>query len=119
MPVGLVMSFCLIHASMKTVLWILFYRISPFDVIRIWGNPSEVTTCYLGNRGPYMEFLLSLIKELKNGLKIKENLIAIKKKTRAASFQSLQLQGRGIYRKETEKNMAFELVQHGCHLHGR
>lgn len=80
MPVGLVMSFCLIHASMKTVLWILFYRISPFDVIRIWGNPSEVTTCYLGNRGPYMEFLLSLIKELKNGLKIKENLIAIKKK---------------------------------------
>lgn len=27
-----------------------------------------------------MEFLLSLIKELKNGLKIKENLIAIKKK---------------------------------------
>lgn len=105
MPVGLVMSFCLIHASMKTVLWILFYRISPFDVIRIWGNPNEVTTCYLGNRGPYMEFLLSLIKELKNGLKIKENLIAIKKKNQGSKFSVSPATGkRNIKKRNREKH---------------
>lgn len=41
----------------------------------ILGNSSEVTTCFLGNRGPYVEFLALLIQEFKNGLKMEENLI--------------------------------------------